>query len=85
MCIRDSIWNVREVEVVVTDSVNVLFSVYIPGMICMMCCTWYAFVVAFKVKKAFPHTTEDSRQIKNLNAPDQEQIFESTPRVTHGT
>ena len=34
MALRAYIWNVHEVEAVVTDSVNVLFSVYIvvPGM-----------------------------------------------------
>ena len=45
------IWNVHEVEVVVADSANVLFCVYIPGVICIIC-TWYVFVVALKVKKA---------------------------------
>ena len=41
----------HEVEVVVTYSVSFFF-VYIPDMICMMCCTWYVFVMALKVKKA---------------------------------
>ena len=40
------------VEVVVTDSVSVMFFCLHPGMICMMCCTRYVFVVALKVKKA---------------------------------
>ena len=46
------IWNVLEVEVVVSISVSVIFFVHVPGVICMMCCTWYVFAVARKVKKA---------------------------------
>ena len=52
MALRTYIWNVHEVEVLVTISVNVVFFVYIPGMICMMRCIWYVSVVALKVKKA---------------------------------
>ena len=44
--------NVHEVEFVGTILVSVIFSVYIPGVRCMMCCTWYVFVVALKVHKA---------------------------------
>ena len=38
-----------------------------------------------RCRRPFPHKTEDSRpKKKRLNAPDQEQEFESTPRVSHG-
>ena len=51
-CKHTYVRNKHEVEVVVTDSVNIVFLVYIlPGMIFLMCYTWYVFVVALKVKK----------------------------------
>ena len=50
MAIRTHIWNVHEVEVVVTDSISVFF-VYISGIMCMMCCTWHVFVMALKVER----------------------------------
>ena len=80
MALRTYRWKVHEVEVVVTISVSVVFFFCIPGMRCMMCCTWYVSVVAPKVKKAF------SAQNRGLptqiyayiywNASDQEQRFE---------
>ena len=80
MVLRTYIWSVHEVEVVVTISVSVMFFVYTPNMICMMCCTWYVFVVALKVKKA---SSAQSRGLptkdRYMNAPDQEQRFETTP------
>ena len=33
-----------------SDRLSVIF-VYISGMMCMMCCTWHVFVVAFKAEK----------------------------------
>ena len=48
-----------------------------PGMTCMMYCTWYVFVVALKVKKASSAVNKALPTKKNgLNAPDQEQKFE---------
>ena len=44
--------NVYAVDVLVAISVSVTFFVYIPGMIWMMCCTSYVFVVVHKVKIA---------------------------------
>ena len=52
MVLPTNIRSVHEVKVVVTISVSIVFFAYIPGMICMMCCTWYVFVVGLKVKKA---------------------------------
>ena len=56
----------------------------IPG-ICMTCCTWHILVV-LKLKKA---SSAQNRGLpttkKSLNAPDQEQRLENTPRVAHGT
>ena len=70
------LWNVRKV-VVVTDSVNVFLFVYlIPGMICMMCCTGYIFVMALKVKKGSSAQNRGLAIKKGLNAPEQEQRFE---------
>ena len=50
---------------------------YIPGIICVMCCTSYVFVMALKVKKASSAVNKALPTKKNgLNAPDQEQKFE---------
>ena len=50
-----------------------------------MVCSWHAFVVALKVQKAFSTQNRGlPSKKKRLNAPDQEQEFESTPRVSHG-
>ena len=73
----------HEVEVVVTISVSVTFFVHIPGMICMMCCTWYVVAVALKVKKASSAQNRGGLPTKYMyiciyfNAPDQEQMFEN--------
>ena len=81
MALRTYIRNVHEVEVVVTISVSVIFFVDIPGMICMMCCTWYDFVVALKVHKASSAQNRGGLPTKYihiyLNIPDQEQRFEN--------
>ena len=81
MALRTYIWNVHEVEVVVTISVSMIFFVYIPGMICMLCCTWYVSVVALKAKKASSAQNIGLPTKKHmyiyLNAPDQEQRFEN--------
>ena len=71
-----------------TDSVNVLLLVYIPGVIRLMCCTrscpcgWAQGQEGlFRTKQRTP----DQNKKKGLNAPDQERRFESTPRAAHDT
>ena len=63
-------------EVEVTDSVSVLLFVYIPGMICMMCCTWYVSVVALKVKEASYTQSRGGLQTKQI------YVFECSQSTT---
>ena len=53
--------------VVVTDSVNVLLFVHVPAMMCMMCPTWFIFVVALKVKKAPSAQNRGGLPTKDMN------------------
>ena len=80
MALGTYIRNVYAVDVLVAISVSVTFFVYIPGMIWMMCCTSYVFVVVHKVKIASSAQNKGGLPTKYIyiwNGHDQEQRFEN--------
>ena len=59
-----------------------LLFAYIPSMICMMCCTWYVFVVAPRSRRPLPHNTEDSRPSFFLFSRSRTKVGKHTARDT---